>query len=165
MVSDSVRPQRRQPTRLLRPWDFPGKSTGVGCHCLLLNINPLAEKKGHRLQLLPKKVWMEVDSRKCEHYWMKTWVKLVSVGIDVENPKIKEHVYNYAQKICRCFHSFNCLTEIGGNPKERNIRRSGRYWEKKKCRKRHKMLTLYLTVFLKNKVREYKIAVKCTSCW
>ena len=30
-----------QPTRLLRPWDFPGKSTGVGCHCLLL-WNPLA---------------------------------------------------------------------------------------------------------------------------
>ena len=25
-----------QPTRLLYPWDFPGKSTGVGCHCLLL---------------------------------------------------------------------------------------------------------------------------------
>ena len=24
-----------QPTRVLRPWDFPGKSTGVGCHCLL----------------------------------------------------------------------------------------------------------------------------------
>ena len=24
-----------QPTRLLRLWDFPGKSTGVGCHCLL----------------------------------------------------------------------------------------------------------------------------------
>ena len=25
-----------QPTRLLRPWDFPGKSAGLGCHCLLL---------------------------------------------------------------------------------------------------------------------------------
>ena len=24
-----------QPTRLLRPWDFPGKNTGVGCHALL----------------------------------------------------------------------------------------------------------------------------------
>ena len=24
-----------QPTRLLRPWDFPAKSTGVGCHVLL----------------------------------------------------------------------------------------------------------------------------------
>ena len=26
---------RLQPTRLLSPWDFPGKSTEVGCHCLL----------------------------------------------------------------------------------------------------------------------------------
>ena len=31
VVSDSVRPCGLQPTRLLRPWDFPGKSTGVGC--------------------------------------------------------------------------------------------------------------------------------------
>ena len=35
VVSDSVRPQRRQPTRLCRPWDSPGKNTGVGCHFLL----------------------------------------------------------------------------------------------------------------------------------
>ena len=26
------------PSRLLRPWDFPGKSTGVGCHCLLQTV-------------------------------------------------------------------------------------------------------------------------------
>ena len=31
----SVRPHRRQPTRLPYPWDSPGKNTGVGCHCLL----------------------------------------------------------------------------------------------------------------------------------
>ena len=30
-----VRPHRRQPTRLLHPWDSPGKNTGVGCHFLL----------------------------------------------------------------------------------------------------------------------------------
>ena len=30
-----MRPHRRQPTRLLCPWDSPGKNTGVGCHCLL----------------------------------------------------------------------------------------------------------------------------------
>ena len=36
VVSDPQRPHGLQPTRLLRPWDFPGKSTGVGCHCLLL---------------------------------------------------------------------------------------------------------------------------------
>ena len=35
VVSDSVRPHRWQPTRLLRPWDSPGKNTGVGCHFLL----------------------------------------------------------------------------------------------------------------------------------
>ena len=34
-MSDSVRPHRRQPTKLLHPWDSPGKNTGVGCHFLL----------------------------------------------------------------------------------------------------------------------------------
>ena len=33
-MSDSVRPHRRQPTRLPHPWDSPGKITGVGCHFL-----------------------------------------------------------------------------------------------------------------------------------
>ena len=35
VVSDSSQPHGLQPTRLLRPWDFPVKSTGVGCHCFL----------------------------------------------------------------------------------------------------------------------------------
>ena len=35
VVSDSVWPHRWQPTRLPRPWDSPGKNTGVGCHFLL----------------------------------------------------------------------------------------------------------------------------------
>ena len=34
VVSDSVWPHRRQPTRLPHPWDSPGKNTGVGCHFL-----------------------------------------------------------------------------------------------------------------------------------
>ena len=34
-MSDSVRSHRQQPTRLSRPWDSPGKNTGVGCHFLL----------------------------------------------------------------------------------------------------------------------------------
>ena len=33
-MSDSAQPHRRQPTRLPRPWDSPGKNTGVGCHFL-----------------------------------------------------------------------------------------------------------------------------------
>ena len=39
VMSNSSRPRGLHPTRLLRPWDFPGKSTGVGCHCLLQYIS------------------------------------------------------------------------------------------------------------------------------
>ena len=35
VVSDSVQSHRRHPTRVPRPWDSPGKNTGVGCHFLL----------------------------------------------------------------------------------------------------------------------------------
>ena len=35
VVSDCSQPHGLQPTGLSRPWGFPGKSTGVGCHCLL----------------------------------------------------------------------------------------------------------------------------------
>ena len=45
VVSDSLRPHGLQPTRLLRPWDFPGKSTGVGCHCLLWKAAYMQTKK------------------------------------------------------------------------------------------------------------------------
>ena len=37
VVPDSLRPHGLQHTRLLCPWDFPGKDTGVGCHFLLQN--------------------------------------------------------------------------------------------------------------------------------
>ena len=35
VVSDSLHPHGPWPIWFLHPWDFPGKSTGVGCHCLL----------------------------------------------------------------------------------------------------------------------------------
>ena len=38
-VSDCSWPHGLQPTRLLRPWDFPGKSTGVGCQRLLRSLS------------------------------------------------------------------------------------------------------------------------------
>ena len=39
-MPDSLRPHGLLPTRLLCPWDFPGKDTGVGCHFLLQGIFP-----------------------------------------------------------------------------------------------------------------------------
>ena len=46
-----MRPHRRQPTRLPRPWDSPGKNTGVGCH-FLLQFMKVKGKSLSRVQLL-----------------------------------------------------------------------------------------------------------------
>ena len=48
--SDSSRPRGLQPTRLLCPWDFPGKSTGVGCHCLLRLTEWHTYKRPHAIR-------------------------------------------------------------------------------------------------------------------
>ena len=55
IMSDSVRPQRRQPTRLPRPWDSPGKNNGVGCHFLLRCMKVKVKSLSHvRLLATPQ---------------------------------------------------------------------------------------------------------------
>ena len=49
IMSNSLRPCGLQPTKLLCPWSFPGKNTGVGCHALLQEIFPT---QGSNLGLL-----------------------------------------------------------------------------------------------------------------
>ena len=54
-MSDPQRPHGLQPSRLLHPWDFPGESTGVGCHCLLrywsgVTSNPVSRVRAESLQ-------------------------------------------------------------------------------------------------------------------
>ena len=46
-MSDSLRLHGPQPTRILCPWDFPGKSTGVGCYCLQERINVIIANSLH----------------------------------------------------------------------------------------------------------------------
>ena len=41
----TLRPHRRQPTRLPRPWDSPGKNIGVGCHFLLQRMKVKSESE------------------------------------------------------------------------------------------------------------------------
>ena len=65
VVSNPQRPHGLQPSRLLHPWDFPGKSTGVGCHCLLQGsplrgVNSKAER-GWWLQGCPP--WSLIPSQ------------------------------------------------------------------------------------------------------
>ena len=62
VVSDSSWPHGLQPTRLLHPWDFPGKSTGVGCHCLLRNIYETVLKNKHNIHDMDKSwqvIWLQ----------------------------------------------------------------------------------------------------------
>ena len=44
-MSNSVQPHRWQPTKLPRPWDSPGKNTGVGCHFLLQCMDVKSESE------------------------------------------------------------------------------------------------------------------------
>ena len=44
-MPNSVRSHRWQPTRLPRPWDSPGKNTGVGCHFLLQCMQVKSERE------------------------------------------------------------------------------------------------------------------------
>ena len=53
-MSDSVRPQRRQPMRLPHPWDSPGKNTGVGCHFLLQLMKVKNEREVTQSCLTPR---------------------------------------------------------------------------------------------------------------
>ena len=69
------RPHGLQPTRLLRPWDFPGKSTGVGCLCLLQAVFPT---QWSNLTLFHPLYW-QADSLPLHHlgsplFWWKSFL-------------------------------------------------------------------------------------------
>ena len=53
-MSDSVRCHRRQPNRIPRPWESPGKNSGVGCHFLLqcMKVKSVKVKSLSRVRLL-----------------------------------------------------------------------------------------------------------------
>ena len=83
VVSDSVRPHGWQPTRLLRPWDSPGKNTGVGCRCLL-RATPLTEPNSKK-KSFPSPSVLEWN---CENLpWMRQQWWQCSVGDRLEFPE------------------------------------------------------------------------------
>ena len=66
-MSDSSGPHGLQPTRLLHPWDFPGKSTGVGFHCLLCY-----EGQSYSIILECSSRW-QIHSFRISVYFSDTW--------------------------------------------------------------------------------------------
>ena len=65
-----VQLQEPQPTTLLRPWDLPGKSTEVGCHCLLHN--------GHEFEQTQGDGEGQESSRAAVHEVKKSWTQLTN---------------------------------------------------------------------------------------
>ena len=90
VLSDSLQPHRLQPTRLLCPWDFPGKNTRVGCHFLLQEIFLTL---GLNLRLLSRLRW-QVFSLPLVKVYRKTvvflyvYLFLLSCKIHLYVPKI-----------------------------------------------------------------------------
>ena len=71
VVSDPQQPHGLQPSRLLCPWEFPGKSTGVGCHCLLCSNELVSPKKR---PLSPPGV--RAETRHWRETWKQQWAKI-----------------------------------------------------------------------------------------
>ena len=106
VVSNSSRPHGPQPTRLLHPWDFPGKSTGVRCHCLLQN--PC------------------MDSSKSNQYWPSWTVVELLAGYNTN----REHFLTFSSVISSCKEDklLFCFLEGKKAPKGRAL--SFTVWKK-----------------------------------
>ena len=76
VASDSVQPHRWQPTRLLRPWDSPGKNTGVGCHFLL------------HLYSIPTRKYTDTHTYMCIHMGVPSSKKYIKTSLVEGCPNI-----------------------------------------------------------------------------
>jgi len=82
VLSNTQWPQGLQPTRLLHPWDFPGKSTGVGCHCLLWENMHMANKHMKRCStlLIIREMQIKITTR-----YLLTRIRMASIKISTNN--------------------------------------------------------------------------------
>ena len=92
------------PARLLCPWDFPGKNTGVGCHFLLQGIFPT---QGLNPCLL------------CSLHWQADSLPLCQLGI----PRIPNNEYKYTFFVCEddASNSANCRLSIKNKVKPQGL--------------------------------------------
>ena len=89
-MSDSVRPHRRQTTRLPRPWDSPGKNTGVACHFLLQCMKVKSEREVAQSCLTVSTPWTAAYQAPLsmgfsrQEYWS---------GVPLPSPTLSKHIY------------------------------------------------------------------------
>ena len=99
-MSDSVRPQRPQPTRLPCPWDSPGKITGMVCHFLLQCMKVKVKSLScvwlfttHGLSKLQERVKDREAWRAAAHGVSKSWTTTPVVDLDVFRNSILHFVF------------------------------------------------------------------------
>ena len=88
-MSDSVRPHRQQPTRLLCPWDSPGKNTGVGCSKYLKNEGVQAGIKIAQRNISNLRYAMEESEEELKSLLMKVKEESEKVGLKLNIQKMK----------------------------------------------------------------------------
>ena len=100
VMYDSLGPYGLWPARLLCPWDFPGKNTGVGCHALLQGIFLTQGSNPHLLCLL---------------HWQTGSLPLAPLGKPLMLPKSLQKYRNPVPTSDACNQN-SVLTRPGGDP-------------------------------------------------
>ena len=111
-MSDSVRPHRRQPTRLLWPWDSPGKNTGLGCISSSWNFLPWWQEL----------LWLARNSAKDNITYLPTFLPCLALYINWCSYEVREWV------LCQAFSQRSALSPSGGKIYVCNISCSSRAW-------------------------------------
>ena len=104
-MSDSVHPHRQQPTRLPRPWDSPGKNTGVGCHFLLQCMKVKSESERHKSTMQLCHDIRVGPSRMTEVKLRGLFIKKVAFGLGLGRFQRKEEMRDISgseESLCTC---------------------------------------------------------------
>ena len=104
VVADSVRPHGLQPTRLLHPWDFPGKSTGVGCHWYVTRNLENHELTAHTgLWTCPREIWESstFSPKAFGKQEVKVKAELSTVWLSVKDTHSYNHSYTHTLSLSK----------------------------------------------------------------
>ena len=95
VMSNSSWPYGLQPTRLLHPWDFPGKSTGVGCHCLLLSMTRYILIKVFFFLIKP----VEEHDHFCNFCVQRLFLWIIRTVLEIRNHVQKKHEHPFYKNL------------------------------------------------------------------
>ena len=119
VMSNSVQPHRRQPTRLPYPWDSPGKNTGVGCHFLLQCMKVKSENEVvQSCPTLSDPMDCSLTSSSIHWIFQARVLEWVVISFSVWNPscslKKKDYTFEYVLCVIQCGWHFSrpCLISL-----------------------------------------------------